>query len=230
MWHQPRSQGTGSEILGRHPGVLPIRLLNANSHLFSWAPRGFSGDCCYCTSLSAVQQGSVAWLMVDFLRLMVLGNINLLSLGIGSEAAWKFMATMCLSQVIQGQIHNRSHMFDLVFLLQQRHNALDLGKILISLLSWSEQMVNLQFIGNPYPWEAGSIRSAHSRWQMDPAGFQRELGIVLEGLHSLAKPWWSLGMEEWSQLWTRLYKNGLSVPTVPITPYSKRRAEETKEN
>lgn len=57
-------------------------------------------------------------LSVEFPRLMVLGDFNLSSLGLSSEVAQEFMATMMamgLSQIIMGLTLDSSHMPDMIF-------------------------------------------------------------------------------------------------------------------
>lgn len=81
----------------------------------------YQSPCCIATSLLELLE-AILQLAMEFSRLMILENFNLLSLVLVSEVAQEFMTTMVamgLTQIISDPAQDSSHMLDMIFKLEQ---------------------------------------------------------------------------------------------------------------
>lgn len=213
-----------SGILGRFPGALVQRLPDVR-HCLSWAWRRQIGllllyrtASLLCSNLSAWAQ-FCGWASSGVPGLMVLGNFNLPSLGMRSEIAQEFMATVATVELAK---LSRTQFIAVVMhpVFSVRFGE---GGILISLLPWTDHsLVSLKFLdARPFCRENRPFRPVHPRQLIDPTGFERQLGVIPENqLLVLTEVLWLHEIAKWQQFLIKLPLSGLSTLRVPDATHS----------
>ncbi|KAM3855847.1 uncharacterized protein M6D78_000899 [Vipera latastei] len=232
--HQPRTHGRGGgvaviirESLSPRETTVP-QMVGCESLLLRYGPGAQLGLLlAYLPPNRAVAAlpellDVLSGLVVEFPKLMVLGDFNLPSLGGSSELAREFMASMAamdLSQIISGLTHERGHTPDLVFLSGRWRDDIGGGATTVTPLSWTDHhLLRLDFpFATPRRGCTVPTRWYRPRRLMDPDRFQAALGDAHAlPAHSSADAL----VEAWEKAATEALDR-----VVPLRPLTRRRSQ-----